>query len=362
MTRGPATWTAGAAVVLGLIAASCGGSTSPPAGVRGAPLSHASSIAVDDTDVYWVSGDGTIQRQSKSGGGVTVLGVDACRTADSVAVDDAYVYWSHGYTGRSCPATVSRMPKPGGPVTVVAANFVFPDHGRIVVDDRAVYFVAISTDATPIDGSIRSAAKVWSVPKDGGTPVAIGGPIARGQPATDGRDVYWLSVPGDPPNPETPVPVTIMRTPRSGGASSPLATVSRNVTALAFFDDRVYWAASGAHDVEFFCMDCATPAEVQSMGPTDTTPITEVTMSTGALIHDLVVDPGGLWLSLEGTRSGTGVDYPPNDDHTGSVMHVLRHGSGQSTALSRLPFWSDLAIDETRIFALGDTGPVVGPK
>lgn len=94
-----------------------------------------------------------------------------------------------------------------------------------------------------------------------------------------------------------------MRTPPAGGASNPLATLSRNITALAFFDDRIYWAASGSHGVEFFCIDCVAPAEVQSMGPSDATPVTEVTMPAGALIHDLVVDPSALWLSVEGTRS-----------------------------------------------------------
>lgn len=56
-----------------------------------------------------------------------------------------------------------------------------------------------------------------------------------------------------------------------------------------------------------------------------------------------------------------GVDFPPNDDHTGSVIRFFRHG-GPTTALSRLPFLTDLAIDDAHIFALGDTGPVVGLK
>jgi hypothetical protein len=211
-----------------------------------------------------------------------------------VALDDTYVYWSHGYTGRSCPATVSRMSKQGGPATVLATNFVFPDRGRIVVDDQAVYFVAISNDATPVDGSIRSSARVWSVPKGGGAPVAVASPIARGEPAVDGRNVYWLSVPSDPPTPETPVPVTIMRTPRDGGGSSPLATLSRNITALAFFDDRIYWAASGSHGVEFFCMDCAPPAELQSMGPGDAIPVTEVTMPSGSPSMTPASSPSGM--------------------------------------------------------------------
>ena len=58
------------------------------------------------------------------------------------------------------------------------------------------------------------------------------------------------------------------------------------------------------------------------MGPGDSKPITHVTLDPGMLIDDAVVDATGLWLSLEGTMSGPGVDTPSNDDHTGSLIHV----------------------------------------
>jgi hypothetical protein len=316
---------------------------------EGAPLSHASGIAADDTDVYWVSGDG-IQRQSKLGGAVQTLGTVPCG-ATALALDDTYVYSSHGYSSASCPAGVSRMPKEGGPVTLLATDFVFPDSGGIVLDDVAVYFVGMRS------GSGRSTAAVYAVPKVGGMARKIAGPVARGAPAVDGKNVYWLAVPGDPFDPITPVPASIMQTPLDGGPSRTLATLSRSIATLVFLDDRIYWAASGYHGIEYTCVDCSSPAEVQSMGPGDSKPVTDVTLAPGMFIDDAVVDATGPWLSLEGTRSGQGVDYPPNDDHTGSLIHVDADGTHRAVR-GALPFNKSLAIDDDHVFVSGDAAPV----
>jgi hypothetical protein len=146
-----------------------------------------------------------------------------------------------------------------------------------------------------------------------------------------------------------------MRTAPDGTTTS-LATVSGNVARLAFFGNRIYWVVSGFHDAEYFCMGCDTPATVQSKGPGDLVPATQVTLAPGVLIHDAIVDPTGLWVSLEGTRSGAGVDYPPNDDQTGALVHVPT-GRSPVPTLSGLPFTSDLTADDTTIFATGDTKP-----
>jgi hypothetical protein len=316
---------------------------------EGAPLSHASGIAADDTDVYWVSG-GAIQRESKLGGAVETLGTVPCG-ATALALDDTYVYSSHGYSSASCPAGVSRMPKDGGPVTLLATDFVFPDSGGIVLDDVSVYFVGMRS------GGDRSTAAVYAVPKAGGTAREVAGPVARGAPAVDGKNVYWLAVPGDPPDPTTPVAVSIMQTARDGGPSRTVATLSRSIATIFFLDDRIYWVASGYHGVEYMCVDCSSPAEVQSMGPRDSKPVTDVTLDPGMFIDDAVVDATGLWLSLEGTRSGQGVDYPPNDDHTGSLIHVSADGT-RRTVRGGLPFRKSLAVDDDHVFVSGDTAPV----
>ena len=321
--------------------------------VHGAPLSHASTIAADESDVYWVTEPGTVLRQSKLGGAVSTVATDRCG-ANRIALDDAYVYFSAGWSSSDCPGTVSRVPKVGGPVTRVTSQFTFPDGGGFVLDDESVYFVGMPADAS---GNGPSTAAVYAAPKSGGTAVVVAAPAATGAPAVDGENVYWLAPQGLPPDPTTAVPVSIMQTPRHGGANRMLATLTRNITALVFFDDRVYWVASGRHGVEYLCIDCGAPAQVQSLGPGESSPKALVTMSSGKLISDAVVDSGGLWLTLEGTRSGQGIDYPPNDDHTGALIRVPTGGAQESVATD-LPFVSDLAVDRDHVFATQDTSPL----
>ena len=225
-----------------------------------------------------------------------------------------------------------------------------------------MYFVAVALTASELvsgpDGSGNKRSTVYSVAKSGGTPVPIAGPIAGGDPAVDGRSVYWVSVPDGQGYYSTST--SIMRTDRDG-TTTRLAAVTGYVERLAFFENRLYWVASGFHGAEYICVACDTPSIVQSKGSGDLAPMTEVTLAAGALIHDAIIDPTGLWLSLEGTRSGVGVDYPPNDDHTGALVHVPA-GGAPATVLTGLPFTSDLSADDTTVFATGDTTPQLVAK
>jgi hypothetical protein len=352
-----------AACAVGLVLG-CTGGAAPGWGSGSAPLSHASSIAVDATDVYWTDGT-TIHRQSRSGGAVTPFATELCGGVDSVAVDGDHVYWSHGYTSTTCTASVSRTQKSGGPVEMLATGFVFNGRGGLVVDDGAVYFVAIAL--TPAElASVPSGlglerSTVYSVAKSGGAPIALGGPFARGDPADDDQGaVYWSAWQSDPATAETPPAISIQRTDRKGTTVS-LATATGNVAALAFFGARLDWVESGYHGAEYICFACDVPAVVRSMGSGDLAPVTEATAPPQALIHDAVVDSSGLWFTLEGTRSGMGVDYPPNDDHTGALVHVPTGGPA-TTALTGLPFMSDLAMDGSAVFATGDSAPQVVAK
>jgi hypothetical protein len=337
----------------------CNGGAPPDSYHVSAPLSHASSIAGDATDVYWTDGT-TIHRLNKSSGAATPFVTEPCGGVSAVAVDSDHVYWSHGYTSTTCTASISRTPKNGGPIEVLVTGLIFNDWGGIVLDDAAVYFVAVELASSP-GGSGRARSRVYSVAKSGGTPVAIGGPIAVGYPVVDGQGtVYWLSLLSDAASAPTQSKISIQRTDRNGTTAS-LATVTGNVAALAFFGDRIYWVESGYHGVEYFCIACDVPAVIRSMGSRDRAPVTEATPPPQALIHDAIVDSSGLWFTLEGTRSGMGVDYPPNDDHTGALVHVPNGGSA-TTALTDLPFLSALAADDSAVFATGDSAPQVVAK
>jgi hypothetical protein len=320
-----------------------------------APLSHASSVASDGMSLYWVAGNNQILRQSVAGGTATVIASDACSATESIALDDGFVYWSHGYTSASCPAAVMRTPKEGGATTTLATGLIFPGNGGLVLDDKSVYMVAVASVPPNSAGSGR--ASVYSVPKTGGTATAIAGTAgAIGAPAVDGKNVYWIA--SDSPLIGSAISTSVMRTSIGDSSSVTLATVPRNVTTLFFFGDRIYWAASGYHGVEYLCIDCDSPATVQSLGNRESTPVSEVTLATGAFVIDAVADAADLWLSIEGTRSGQGVDYPPNDDYTGTLQRAPKDGTS-SVALGGLPFTNRLAIDDQRVFAFGGDGAPV---
>jgi hypothetical protein len=358
---------------LGAVAVACGGATStstgaPPAQgaqstplgvapVSGAPLSHAGTLQQDATDLYFTFYDGVIHRQSKSGGPIVDVVTDPCNGTEAIAVDDTYVYWSRGEQGMSCPGggVIARVPKSGGPIEVLANALIFPGKGGLTLDDTYVYATAFLESNAPDDGPY-----VYAFPKAGGAPIKLTD-FAGGDPVNDGRNVYWLGA-GPATSPSSPS-YTLVRTARDGSASTTVATIARNVTALAFFDDRIYWVESGAHAVEYQCNDCSMPSAVRSMGPADTDPVTEVTLTDGSLVHDLVVDHASLWLDTEGTLSGPGTDAPSVDDHTGKLLRVARGSAAAPTpALSGLPFDADLALDATAAYALGDALPLAAPK
>jgi hypothetical protein len=331
----------------------------PPLGnapVTGAPLSHDGTLQVDATDVYFTLYDGVIHRQAKTGGPIVDVVTDPCHASDAIALDDTYVYWARGDTGAGCPGAgvIARAPKAGGAIEVLANGLAFPYGDGLAIDDQNVYMVA------SVEGA-QDGPYLVAIPKAGGAMVQLGGPLAAGSPVLDGQNVYWLTGTSAAPLPMVP-PYTLMRTARDGSGSTAVATIDRNVTALAFYDDRIYWVESGTRSVFYSCVDCTQPSAVKSMGPADVSPVTELTMTDGSLVDDVVVDAGSLWLFIEGTESGQGTDGPTTDDHTGRVQRAQRGGGAQSTVLQGLPFRTYLALDDTAVYALADTAPVSASK
>lgn len=239
-------------------------------------------------------------------------------------------------------------------MTTLTTGFAFPGRGGIVLDGQNVYFIG------GLFGSGPGSTSVYALPKSGGAAKAIAGSAgATGDPAADGQNVYWVTSSGDAITGGWST--SMMRASAAGGSSGSIATIARNITALFFYGDRLYWAASGFHGVEYLCVDCNAAAQIQSIGRGDSAPTTEVMLARGQFIRDAAIDESGLWLAIEGTRSGQGVDYPPNDDHTGLLLHVPR-GGAPSSFVQGLPFAVDLAIDPSHVFALGDSGPIAAAK
>jgi hypothetical protein len=123
----------------------------------GPPLAigpDATAIAVDATDVYFVSNDpphfGTVNRVPIGGGTTTVLASGRPTSLTAVAVDQANVYWIEGgaVVGTSDIGAIAAMPKSGGRVTILASGLTDPQ--ALAVDDSGVYFSAGNFIATEI--------------------------------------------------------------------------------------------------------------------------------------------------------------------------------------------------------------------
>jgi hypothetical protein len=100
----------------------------------------ANAIAVDGTHVYYVASDvngGSVARVPIGGGTPTVLATGRLDVVVAVAVDDRNVYWLEG-EGTIAQGALAAMPKSGGNVTVLASGL--SDPSALVVDDSGIYF------------------------------------------------------------------------------------------------------------------------------------------------------------------------------------------------------------------------------
>lgn len=106
-------------------------------------------LALDATNLYWdtrnsASGPGSVWTVPKAGGVAVALA--AALNGMALAVDDTYVYWADNLSN------VSRVPKKGGPTTVL-----FPNERNaraLAIDELCIYW-----GRDPIDGLVRAGPK-----------------------------------------------------------------------------------------------------------------------------------------------------------------------------------------------------------
>lgn len=182
----------------------------PPVVLAAGTPADSYGLAVDDTDVYWTSSTGEIQRVPKGGGVPVVLAQSAFPRG--VALDGTHVYWT-------ADEGVQRAPKAGGPAVLLSSSSGIP--WFLALDSQFVYW----TDH--FGGSVRRVAK------DGSDTSAV---------LATGTTTFGITAAGDKvffgDNDEG----MVLAVPKLGGSPTVLST-SETPWALAV-DDRLYWSVA----------------------------------------------------------------------------------------------------------------------
>jgi len=206
-------------------------------------LEAPSTLVVDSTTVYWVNAgtaatdyaDGTVVKMPLAGGAITTLSTSPSRFT-GIARDGANVYWADGLSGGG---VVVAVPLGGGPAVTLASA------------QGPVYeLVAVSGDVFCEASPANSVAEtITKLPVAAGTPVALASNQLYAQGlAVDGSSVYWateeLFVDGGVLDVGQ-----ILTVPKAGGLPVTLATQQTSPSALAVDGSSIYWvsyASNGA--------------------------------------------------------------------------------------------------------------------
>jgi uncharacterized delta-60 repeat protein len=173
--------------------------------------------------IYWVNNvpNGTVNKVPRGGGPVTVL-ASGQHYPTSVAVDSTHVYWTT-YGGE-----INAVPLGGGTVTTLASGQHSPV--SVAVDGTHVYWINTGTWGGS-DGAVNEVplggGKVTTLASGQGTPVSL---------AVDGTQVYWVTY-----GIEGASDGTVNEAPVGGGTVTTLATGQNAPTAVAVHGTHVYW-------------------------------------------------------------------------------------------------------------------------
>jgi hypothetical protein len=273
--------------------------------------------------VYWVTFPGTVNKVASGGGCVTTLATGQ-RYPVSVAVDNTNVYWVD-LTG----GTVKSVPLDGGSVTTLASGQTYPT--SVAADGTHVYWVNFGYpyNGTSVDGTLNE------VPVGGGavTTLAGGNPSSV---AVDGTHVYWTDA-GDG---------TVNEVPVGGGSVTTLASGQSGPFSVAVDGTHVYWVDSGTgndmtvDEVPLGGGSVTTLAsgqiglESMAVGSThaywidDVTHVKQVPLGGGGSVTTLADSGGAGWVAADGTHV-----YWANGYYPGTVNEVPV-GGGSATILT----------------------------
>jgi hypothetical protein len=259
------------------------------------------AIALDTDSVYWIVANGTIAKAPKSGaGGMTMLGGVGGRSGTALALDETSIY----VIGLSGPASVPRQG--GGAATQLDAGIASGSAtGALILRGADLYW------ASPqfMPGS------VLKLPRGGGTSTPIAsGQGAIGDLAADADGVYWTVTGG------------IAKASITGGDAIVLASGQAPPRGITVHAGIVYWHAGGA---------IVTAVPTAGGAPTTlTTGLGPGTAGTGSAQSAILVDGADIFWGN------------PADE---SIMRVPV-GGGIPYRIARAASPIDVAIDETHVY------------
>jgi hypothetical protein len=197
--------------------------------------SVAVDVALDPSTVYWTTGT-EVMSAPLSGGDPTMLAFVQKGTV-GLALDNRSLYWANK-GGPYRDGTIVSVPLGGGAVVTLAGSQDAPR--AIAVDDVGVYWTA---GGSVTDDGGTSTGSVLSVPFDGGGPTVLATGLGRPGPiaAANGVVVYAAAASSGS---------QIASVPRTGGATTMLATTDRTVVSVAFDGLNAYWADANSQGID----------------------------------------------------------------------------------------------------------------
>jgi hypothetical protein len=212
----------------------------------GGAFAPGSSIAVDETDVYWtsqidkassVTAEGgtapsstprlapvlyaSLARQDKNGGKPTVVASSTTVAITCIILDETSMYWVHG-------PTIAKASKKGGPVQLLGGGQKGAD--CVAADAAHLYWSVGGTEANKFtDGAIVESTKAGSQAR-----LLVKNLERPANVHVDDRNVYWQA--GD----------KVFKASKDAGTPEQLAQASGPIADLAVDDTHVYFLTPSA--------------------------------------------------------------------------------------------------------------------
>jgi len=205
--------------------------------VSGAGIPY--DIALGSKDVFWTTGYWNDQSQilavPKGGGSSRELWSSKERVATSIAVDDSHIFWISGdQHGSQIIGAIHSMPKEGGAVTLIASAESDPQD--LTVDRTHVFWLNLGNDSEMHGRSVRKAPKTGGPPETlSSTPHSATGDGRRSLIALDETFVYWLD-PGEQ---------VIRKVPKAGGKPTTLVWGLNQPRAIGTAEGSLYYSDDG---------------------------------------------------------------------------------------------------------------------